>query len=131
MTSRGKTSGKTYRQRIQNGMFSDMESDDETEVHNEQILDLESTDDMVENSQIPTSSLCRDRSDIFNVTSSTPIRPKAPIKRTIVDAKKKERKWNEDENLLFSNIIVDEGYVVPLEMLALKKSSNAKGFFMG
>ena len=50
--------------------------------------------------------------------SSTPLQKKSS----------KERKWTEDENLLFANIIVDEGHAVPLEMLALKRSSNEELF---
>ena len=50
--------------------------------------------------------------------SSTPLQKKSS----------KERKWTEDENLLFANIIVNEGNAVPLEMLAIKRSSNEELF---
>ena len=104
--------GKTYRQQSHTLMMLS-DSDSETEFNAEL---PHANENIVPDSQKPTSSLS-------NITS-TPIRP---AKRNS-DGKKKEGKWSEDETLLFANIIVDEGYAIPLEMLALKKSSNEELF---
>ena len=104
--------GKTYRQQSHKLMMLS-DSDSETEFNAEL---PHANENIVPDSQKPTSSLS-------NITS-TPIRP---AKRNS-DGKKKEGKWSEDETLLFANIIVDEGYAIPLEMLALKKSSNEELF---
>ena len=42
--------------------------------------------------------------------------------------KLKERKWTEDELFIFANVLVNDGFANVLEMLALKRSSNAEVF---
>ena len=42
--------------------------------------------------------------------------------------KLKERKWAEDELFIFANVLVNDGFGNVLEMLALKRSSNAEVF---
>ena len=52
---------------------------------------------------------------------------KTSAKKTSVE-KRKERKWTEYEIFIFANVLVNDGFANMLEMLALKRSSNAKVF---
>ena len=48
--------------------------------------------------------------------------------QNICKKKRDERKWTEDELFIFANVLVNDGFANTLEMLALKRSSNADVF---